>query len=103
MSNQEENQQLLVTPEDCEAAFAFFSHFDIPKIPELDEALTAFKANPTPETQKKIIHAVCKAVGFTKHEVFEDEMFERIVKECRSVAYDLEFDKELEEKLTEDQ
>ena len=105
MSEQEHDDnknKLAVTPEDCEAAFDFFTHFNIPKIPELDIALAAFKGEPNIANQNKIKHAVCKAVGFTEHEAFKDEMFTKIVEECKAVTYEMEFDQELEATLTTD-
>jgi hypothetical protein len=93
-------RQVVITPEDCEAAFEFWDHFQIPKIPELQESLTAFKAEPTFENQKKILMAVTKAIGFTDHEAFKDEIFTKIVPECRAEYANLAFDEEIKKVLT---
>lgn len=98
----EDVKEVVITPEDAAAAFEFWDHYQIPKIPELEESLNAFKANPTFENQTKILLAVTKAIGFTEHDAFKDELFAKIVPECRAKFADLAFDEEIRGMLTED-
>jgi 3-dehydroquinate synthetase len=103
--SKEENMQekaVVVTPEDCKAAFEFFDHFKVPKSTELEAALEAFKADQTVENQDRLKMALCQAIGFTEHKCFQDEMFAKIVTECQTKYYDMAFDKELEETLSKE-
>ena len=95
-------KQIVITPEDCEAAFEFWDHFQIPKIPELDTALAAFKTDPSYENQQKILMAVTKAIAFTDHDAFKDEIFTNILPECRNTFNNLAFDEEMKKILSED-
>lgn len=98
---QEIERKVVITPEDCAGAADFWTQFEVPMIPELKEAFEAFSKNPSVENQDKVKLAVCKAVGYTDHEAFKDEMFKEIVEECRSIVYDMEFDKNLENTLAD--
>jgi hypothetical protein len=95
-------KQVVVSPEDCAAAFEFWDHFNIPRIPELDIALKQFTAEPTFENQQRILMAVTKAIAFTDHEAFKDEIFTKILPECKAQFANLAFDEEMKGLLTED-
>lgn len=96
---QEVVQKVTINVEDCTGAAEFWKHFNVEMSPELKAAFEAFAANPSYENQQEIKLQVCKAIGYTDHEAFRDEMFKEIVEECRSVVYDLSFDKSLEATL----
>jgi len=100
---QENIRKVVVTPEDCAGASEFWTHFDINMPAELKAAFEAFAKNPSVETQDEVKLQLCKAIGYTDHEAFKDEMFMEIVEECRSVVYDMSFDKQLETTLDEKQ
>lgn len=95
-------KQVVVSPQDCAAAFEFWDHFNIPKIPELDAALKLFQDDPTFENQQKILMAVTKAIAFTDHEAFKDEIFTKILPECKAQFANLAFDEEMKGLLTEE-
>lgn len=98
---QEVSTKVVITAEDCAGAADFWTHFEVPMPVELRSAFEAFAKNPTIENQNEIKLQVCKAIGYTAHAAFEDEMFKEIVEECKNVVYDLSFDKDLETKLAE--
>ena len=109
MSDQEEKEnrnelqevinKVAITPEDCSGAAEFWKHFGIDMLPELKTAFEKFSSDPSFENQQEVKLQVCRAIGYTEHDAFRDEMFKEIVEECRNVVYDLSFDKSLEATL----
>lgn len=93
--------KLVITPEDVKGAADFWTHFEVPMSQELRDAFDKFNSNPTIENQEEVKLQLCKAVAYTDHEAFNDEMFKDIVEECRGVVYDMSFDKDLKNTLTE--
>jgi hypothetical protein len=93
---QEVSNKVTITPEDCNGAAEFWRHFNVEMLPELKVAFEQFEKAPTYENQQEVKLQICKAIGYTDHEAFRDEMFTEIVEECRSVVYNLSFDKSLE-------
>jgi Ca2+-binding EF-hand superfamily protein len=67
---------------------------------ELKEAFAKFAKDPSFVNQNEVKLQVCKAIGYTEHEAFHDEMFKEIREECRNVTYDMGFDSALESVLT---
>jgi len=97
---QEVTKKVLINAEDCAGAAEFWKHFNVEMLPELRTAFERFEKEPTYENQQEIKLQVCRAIGYTDHEAFRDEMFKEIVEECRGIAYDMSFDKSLTETLT---
>jgi hypothetical protein len=97
---QEVSKTVAITPEDCSGAADFWTHFEVPMPQELKDAFAAFAKNPSFVNQQEVKHQVCKAIGYTDHEAFKDEMFTEIVEECRNVTYDMGFDSALDGALT---
>jgi hypothetical protein len=97
----EKERKVAITGEDAMAALDFWRHFNIPIPPELETAITNFTNDPTYENQCFVTLEVCKAIAFTDHPAFKDEMFKQIVEETSGVTYDMLFDKQLEESLAE--
>jgi hypothetical protein len=100
---QEVSRSVAITPEDCSGAADFWTHFEVPMPTSLKDAFEAFAKNPTFENQLNVKLQVCKAIGWTDHEAFNDEMFKEIVEECRNVTYDMGFDEALEKTLGEEE
>jgi hypothetical protein len=96
---QEVVKKVAINVEDCTGAAEFWKHFNVDMHPELKVAFEKFASDPSFENQQEIKLAVCKAIGYTEHEAFRDEMFKEIVEECKGVVYDLSFDKSLEATL----
>jgi hypothetical protein len=97
---QEITKTVAITPEDCNGAADFWTHFEVPMPPELKEAFAKFAKDPSYENQNEVKLQVCKAIGYTEHEAFHDEMFKEIREECKNVTYDMGFDSALESVLT---
>ncbi len=98
---QEVSKTVVITPEDCSGAADFWTHFEVPMPVELKAAFEKFAKEQTFENQNEVKLQICKAIGYTEHEAFQDEMFREIVEECRNVTYDMGFDEALESTLTD--
>jgi len=96
----EDNRQIVITPEDCESAINFWTHFGIPLPPALLNAAKAFSTSQTFENQELFKLQICKAITESNNNAFSDEMFSKIVEECHNAAFEIEFDKDLEKILT---
>src|ERR1019366_1668321 len=96
---QEVTNKVAITAEDCVGAAEFWKHFSVDMLPELKVAFERFQKDPSYDNQQDIKLQVCRAIGYTEHDAFKDEMFKEIVEECRNVVYDLSFDKSLEATL----
>ena len=100
-SLEKEDQKVVISAEDCNAALDFWRHFNIP-IPEaLQTAMDNFSSNATFLNQQKVKLEICKAIAFTDHEAFKDEMFSKIVEECAGVTFDMQFDEDFEKEVTQ--
>jgi hypothetical protein len=100
--NKEDMKKPVIAFGDCQAAIDFFSHFEIPLPSDLNLALENFRSAETLENQEELKFQLCKAIATIDHEAFKDEMFEKIVAECKNVVYEMQFDKDLETTLTDD-
>lgn len=101
VNSQEKTKQVVISPDDCRAAMDFWTHFNIPVPQNLTDAVSLFANDPSVENQDKVKLEVCRAIAATDHEAFKDEMFLKIVEECLGVTFEMQFDKDLEETLTE--
>lgn len=97
----ETSREVVITPEDCIGTAQFWSEFDIPMPPALKSAFDNFIKDPTLENQDEVKLQICKAIGYTDHEAFKDDIFKEIIPECRNEAYNMSFDKDLEKYLGE--
>lgn len=98
---QEAEKKVAITPDDAKAAMAFWDHFNVPFMPGLKEAFETFMATPTYENQQYLKYMSCKAIATTDHEAFKDETFKDVASECSDISYNMEFDRELEQALSE--
>ena len=96
---QEVSKNVAITPDDCTGAADFWTHFEVPMTDGLKAAFATFCKDPSYANQQSIKIEVCKAIGYTEHEAFKDEMFNEIVEECKNVTYDMGFDSALESTL----
>jgi hypothetical protein len=97
----EAGQVVAITPEDCAAALDFWKHFNIPVSKQMQDAFDAFIKDPTYLNQVKVKREVTREISTSAHEAFKDEMFTKIAGECQDVTYEMAFDEQLEEELTE--
>lgn len=102
LKEQEKSTEIVITSDDCNAALDFWRHFNIPIPAALDAAMQKFSADPSFLNQEEVKREVCAAIATSEHGAFKDEMFAKIREECASVTFDMAFEKDLEETLTEE-
>lgn len=100
---QEVVNKVAITGEDCAGAAEFWKHFGVDMTPELKAAFEKFQESPTYENQCEVKLQVCRAIGYTDHDAFKDEMFKEIVEKCRNVVYDMAFDRSMEAALDKEE
>lgn len=96
----EVERKVTITPEDCAGAAEFWDHFEIPMPSELKQAFEKFALDPSVENQDEVKLQICRAIAYTEHDAFKDEMFKEIIEECRKCEHDMSFNKHLESILT---
>lgn len=96
----ENEQKVVITGKDCRAALEYWEHFKIPQPAALVKAIENFEKDGSFANQVEIKYQVCKALVESDHESFKDEMFTKILTECRKVLYSLQFDRDLDTTLT---
>jgi hypothetical protein len=97
----EKEQKVVISPEDCNAALDFWRHFNIPIPSNLQSAMDTFAQDPSFTNQEKVKLEICRAIAQTDHEAFKDDMFKKISEECEGVTFEMQFDKDFEEEVTE--
>jgi hypothetical protein len=97
----EKEQKVVISAEDCNAALDFWRHFNIPIPSALQLAMDAFAQDQSIANQNKVKLEVCKAISQTDHEAFNDDMFKKIVEECDGVTFEMQFDKDFEDTVSE--
>lgn len=93
--------KVTISPDDCDHVKKYCGHFGVPATPELEEALDKFKADPTYKNQLDVKLEICKWMLSCKHESFTDNLWDAPKKAAEEVVFDLQFDKDLEEVLTD--
>lgn len=93
--------KVAITADDCVNVKKYCEHFGVPSTPELNVALDKFAADPTFENQKEVKLQLCKWMLTCTHESFTDSLWDAPKKAAEEVVFDLQFDKDLNEVLTE--
>jgi hypothetical protein len=99
-------QKVVVGNEDIKNIEEFFDHFHIPIPQYLRDELDKFKNNPgayTVDMQKKLKTELAHAVVSSDHELLKDEVFGRIINNCDKEWFDTQFNRDLEDALTDDE
>lgn len=99
--NPEKVRKVVISADDCRATLEFWTHFDIPIPQGLSEAIDSFSKEPNVRNQDKVKLEICKAIATSDHEAFKDEIFSKIVEECANVSFEMQFDQDLEDTLSE--
>jgi NAD(P)H-nitrite reductase large subunit len=106
MDNQEHNtdleeQEIMIDDSDVDAIINFSKFFEAPMTEALKNAVDIFKKDKTMINQKKIKLEVSKWILSTKSDVFIDEVWDSPKKTMDEIIYNLSFDQDLNELLTE--
>ena len=96
----ENKDKVVISAEDANSALNFWSHYEIPLPEDLKKAVEAFSTDPNIETQNAMKLEFLKAIYSSDHPALSDDMWTKVAQECRVRAYDMTFDKDLEQSLT---
>lgn len=103
MSEEEEVQnKVTCSGEDSENVRQYSKHFNVALTPELTAALDTFEKDPTYDNQKEFKLQISKWMLDNDHESFQDGLWNAPKKAAEDAVYDLQFDKDVKEVLTED-
>lgn len=105
MTNLEDQKELVMSKDDLDNIENFFSHFEMEMPKDLRNQLDAWKHDPdnfTVEKEKALTNAVAEALVKSKHKIFEADVWKGILSNASETYYNAQFDKDLEEVLTEE-
>ena len=102
--NEEHDDKVVITKDDIKNITDFFTHFQIDIPDRLQGNLENYNQDKfTLDEQEKLKIALCEAITHSQHELFKDELFKSVVEKTKKIAYDAEFERQVEDALTEDQ
>lgn len=100
ISDLEDKNRVVITPEDCQECAKFFQFFEIPTSDELKAAFENFQKDPTLFNQDELKFQLSEIIAKSPHPVFSDEVFAQVRPETQAVNEELEFARRLEEHIT---
>ncbi len=97
----EVKNQVVISVEDCKNVREYGKHFGV-EIPEvLCEALDAFIAEQTFETQNAVKLQMCKWMLTNPHPSFKDKLWEEPQKLAEEATFSLQFDEDVKDALAQ--
>jgi len=93
--------KVTISSDDCTNVRKYCGHFGVDSTEELEEALSNFQKNNSFENQLDVKLEICKWILSCKHESFKDSLWDAPKKAAEEVVFDLQFDKDLKEELTD--
>lgn len=105
MQKQNSSEKVVLRSEDIRNVMEFFNHFRIPIPKDLQDQIDAYVKNPnsyTLQQQNQFKAQLSRAVLESDHELLQDDIFNNIKGFCDKEWYNAQFEKDLEEALSED-
>ena len=99
----EVKNKITISGDDCSNVHKYCGHFGVQSSAGLKAALEQFEVDPSFKNQINIKLEVCKWMLSCKHESFDDNLWDAPKKAAEEVVFDLQFDKDLEEVLTDEE
>jgi hypothetical protein len=96
----EVTNQVVISVEDCKNVFEYCNHFGLTPPNSLKDALEDFISEQTFENQNMVKLELCKWVLYDEHPSFKDKLWEEPQKLATQAEFDLQFDKDLKEELS---
>lgn len=97
----EVERKVLISNEDIENVRNYGTHFGVDLNADLEASMKAFEANPTFENQQEFKLQICRWLTECPHESFKDKLWEHPKSAASDALFDLQFDKDLKEELTD--
>jgi hypothetical protein len=92
---------VVVSSEDCDNVRNYSLHFGVEITEELKNAMLIFEKDPTYENMIDFKRELCQWLVECGHESFTDSLWEHPIEAAKDILYDLNFDKEVQDVLTE--
>lgn len=102
MSETEEQNKVTCSAEDAENVRQYSKHFGVDLTPDLIAALDVFEKEPTYDNQKEFKLQISKWLLESNHGSFKDSLWDTPKKAATDAVYDLQFDKDVKEELSDD-
>ena len=96
----EHEDKLFASVEDVKNIMEMYTHFEIPLSERLDKALKDFNAVQSIENQRRLRYEACYDICHSTHEVLCDDMFKEMREDCAKIVYEMSFDTDLQEALS---
>lgn len=100
--NGEVEKKVTCSAEDCDNFLNYEKHFKVPLSDTLKDAIEKFRNDPTYENQEELKLEACKWILECDHESFKDSLWDTPKKTAEQEVYNLQFDKDIKEALSED-
>ncbi|CAB4125407.1 hypothetical protein UFOVP53_130 [uncultured Caudovirales phage] len=101
-TNGEADRSIPVSAEDCDNVRNYSLHFGVEITDTLKEAMLAFEKETTFESMLDFKRELCKWLIECGHESFTDDLWKHPTEAANDILYDLQFDKEVQDLLTEE-
>ena len=102
VNNGEIDRSIPVSSEDCDNVRNYGLHFGVEISPELNDAMAKFEKDVTYENMIEFKRELCNWLVTCGHESFQDSLWEHPTEAAKDILFDLNFDKEVNEILTEE-
>ena len=107
MSNEQVKMQeidttVVLTAEDCGHVRHFCTQFQIEMPPRLEEVLVNFEKDNSFENQVQIKLELCRWMCTSKHESFQDKLWDAPKEHAQELIYDIVFNQEVDKMLKGD-
>lgn len=100
---QEIDTEVAISKNDCQNVRNYGEHFKIKLPKSLEKALQEFEKDNTFDNQNQIKLQLCKWMVTSKHESWQDPIWNEPKVHANEIIYDLVFDEQVEEMLTSDE
>lgn len=97
----EVDKTIPVSAEDCDNVRNYSLHFGVEITDTLKEAMNTFEKEITFETMLDFKRELCKWLIECGHESFTDDLWKHPTEAANDILYDLQFDKEVQDLLTD--
>jgi hypothetical protein len=98
--NGEVDRNITVSGEDCDNVRNYSLHFGVEITETLKKAMDVFEKEPTFESMLDFKRELCKWLVECGHESFTDDLWKHPTEAAMDILYDLQFDKEVQDLLT---
>ena len=102
MSDATQEEKVAISSEDVKNIRDYFKHFDITLPDYLEQALVQFDGDQSMINQKFLKMKLCAAILESKHESFQNKMFDQVKDTSKQALYDLQYEFDVNDVLGQD-